>query len=416
MYSEVARRHAKACAEKSNAPPPPEAKRGRKVRACDRCSQGKLSCDALIPSCSRCVAQNKTCTYERRRLLASENGEANAAGLICKAPFLLSFTDTSKETTVDAFVQDASYTTNEEVTHCHHTIRATAPRPPAAPATSFYTSSIWDAIADLQDHQSSIPPTIGNIEDHINSDHGLYAGLGLDDDPATSAVLAVLAARMDEIRQHLQATYDHIILTSTTTPNRSPPIFFDPALAQTVFTAANAKHFLWSYFHRCHPELPILHRPSFRVDDVRLSSTPLLLAVVVAGAVFCTPTDAALAARRFVSVAEAFVYGQGLFARDDDDYDDYGGRGDAVREEGDLQTLQAALIINVLQSGMNDGAARRRLKARRHPLFVAKLREKGLLASRRRGRRRRGRQQEWGATEGPEDAWQTFVADEMRVR
>ncbi|KAK0642434.1 hypothetical protein DIS24_g9031 [Lasiodiplodia hormozganensis] len=285
------------------------------------------------------------------------------------------FTDTSKETTVDAFVQDASYTTNEEVTHCHHTIRATAPRPPIAPASSFYTPSIWDAIADFQDHQSSIPPTpIGNIEDHINSDHGLYAGLGLDDDPATITIMAALTARMDEIRQHLQATHDHIVLTNPTT-TRSPPIFFDPALAQTVFTAANAKHFLWSYFHRCHPEIPILHRPSFRVDDVRLSSTPLLLAVVVAGAVFCTPTDAALAARRFVSVAEAFVYGQGLFARDDDD-DDYGGVGvgggrrDEEEEEEDLQTLQAALIINVLQSGMSDGAARRRLKARRHPLLA----------------------------------------------
>lgn len=321
-------------------------------------------------------------------------------------------------------MQDASYTTNEEVTHCHHTIRATAPRPPTTPASTLYTFSIWDAIADFQDHQSSIP-TIGNIEDHINSDHGLYAGLGLDDDPATSAIMAVLAARMDEIRQHLQATYDHIILTSTTA--RSPPIFFEPALAQTVFTAANAKHFLWSYFHRCHPELPILHRPSFRADDVRLSSTPLLLAVVVAGAVFCTPTDAALAARRFVSVAEAFVYGQGVFARDGDDVDEYGGGvigggRDAVRneEEKDLQTLQAALIINTLQSGMSDGAARRRLKARRHPLLVAKLRERGLLASRRRRRRGRGRgrgrQQEWGAAEGPDDAWQAFVADEMRVR
>lgn len=59
-----ARRHSRTCSSRGDRPLPPNAKRGRKLHACNECSQVKLSCDAKSP-CARCTSRRLTCTYGR---------------------------------------------------------------------------------------------------------------------------------------------------------------------------------------------------------------------------------------------------------------------------------------------------------------------------------------------------------------
>lgn len=98
-----AKRHAKTCAARGDRPVP-DAKRGRKVRACDACARVKVSCDARSP-CSRCASRGLHCLYGRfctnpahvarpdadAKPIASLAGDEERPSM----PFLLACTDPS---------------------------------------------------------------------------------------------------------------------------------------------------------------------------------------------------------------------------------------------------------------------------------------------------------------------------------
>lgn len=363
--SEVARRHAKACAGKANDPPPPQAKRGRKVRACDKCSQYKVSCDARNP-CSRCVSQNKTCTYER---LNGDNGSSDLANT--KAPFLLNFTAPSNESTIPSFFLDGSWTVNEDAASCHR--------------------MMFDSPEDvLTGYQHSVldPPGLGNYyeqgfglevaEEHHN---GVFEESNVFADTAISWEL-----RIDEILRHLWVTYNDMLRSGVEGCSA-----FDMEFARTVFSMNNVKHFVWSYFHSYHDELPIIHRPTFQFDT---AAPELLLAIIMGGAAFSAPLDDALSARRLLPLADEFIYAQ-LSRRIQSSQ-----TGKSELRSEDIQSLQAAIIVGITQSGFNDVQTRRRLKSRRHPQLASTLRSLGVLSSRRRA----------------SGTWQDFIEDETRVR
>lgn len=250
---------------------------------------------------------------------------------------------------------------------------------------------IFDSPEDvLTGYQHSVldPPGLGNYyeqgfglevaEEHHN---GVFEEFNVFADTAISWEL-----RIDEILRHLWVTYNDMLRSGV---EGCPALDMD--LARTVFSMNNVKHFVWSYFHSYHDELPIIHRPTFQFDT---AAPEPLLAIIMGGAAFSAPLDDALSARRFLPLADEFIYTQ-LSRRIQSSQTDKS----ELRCE-DIQSLQAAIIVGITQSGFNDVQTRRRLKSRRHPQLASTLRSLGVFSSRRRA----------------SGTWQDFIEDETRVR
>jgi hypothetical protein len=201
----------------------------------------------------------------------------------------------------------------------------------------------------------------------------------------TPSHMPALQTRIDELHDQL---YSHNGQFQTKTFFAGGT--FPEGLATAVFTANNFEDCIWSYFTVFHPQHPFIHWPTFDVHEVSL---PLLLAVVFAGSVHCTPRDAALSARSFFDLAEDFIF-ERLRARvaKKEVYTAFG-----------LQSIQAALLILALQISFNDEATRRRIRICRHPELVASMRSLGLTSP--------------GRTSFTDVShWNAFIAEESRAR
>ena len=165
---------------------------------------------------------------------------------------------------------------------------------------------------------------------------------------------------------------------------------FPMNIADAVFTAKNFEDCIWAYFTVFHPQHPFVHWPTF---DIHTVSLPLLLSVVFAGSVHCTPRDAALSTRIFFDLGEDLIFKhlRETVARN------------SVDDCDALSIVQAALLILGLQVSFNNEAIRCRIRISRHPELVASMRSLGLTDPR---------------STSPLDAfdWRLFIAEESRVR
>lgn len=176
-----------------------------------------------------------------------------------------------------------------------------------------------------------------------------------------------LDERMDEIVDQLAKTHAFMV-------GRGPdqPPSFDMVMARSVFTAHSASEFLSAYFHHCHGYMPFIHRPTFGADRVSL---PLLLALIMAGSFFSPPKDHALSARNFLRITEELIFSQ----RSLRNYTDIPASDLTIY---DIQTLQAALAIVMVQGETNDSSTRRRIRLKRFPVVVGAVRAWGLTRTR----------------------------------
>ena len=140
---------------------------------------------------------------------------------------------------------------------------------------------------------------------------------------------------------------------------------FNGQLAESVFTVTNLNRFVWAYFSRCDGYIPIIHQPIF---DCEHASLPLVLALFLFGSLLSAPYDPAISARCFFDLAEEYIFTHPTFIklleRD---------QGNEISVE-DIEILQAALIILVVQIGKNDVMTQRRIRLKRHPCLVAAVR------------------------------------------
>ncbi|GME64804.1 ATPase P-type K/Mg/Cd/Cu/Zn/Na/Ca/Na/H-transporter [Neofusicoccum parvum] len=284
--------------------------------------------------------------------------------------------DPSKESTVDAFVLDPSSdpTTNEDATTYQHTLNGNADDNLLG-----FNTFTWDANSLIADYDHGLG--VYAADDQLGWDVG---GLGGE----APLFFSILDVRIDEMLRVLWATHDDLFRNVA-----SGRPAFDMELAKSVFTSNNTRQYLSAFLHRCHHEIPVVHRPTFSVET---ASTALLLAMVMIGSMFCAPRDDTFSARRFIGIAEEFIYNQELFTRHPRHFQNRA----AEAHPEDIQTVQAALIIAILQSGMNDIQTRRRIRVQRHPQLVAVVRSLDLPSSRHR----------------PSPSWHEFIADEVRVR
>lgn len=145
-----------------------------------------------------------------------------------------------------------------------------------------------------------------------------------------------------------------------------------------LFTLENLTVFITAFFHSLHWHMPVVHCPTFDPANV---SDSLLLAIFLAGAVYTIPfngTDLSLPPS-LLSVAEEYVFRKvanlstSTILAPDQPIKGYA-----------IETVQAALILEMLQFSQGDPLIRRRIRIVRHPCLVSTIRSMGLFRYRRR--------------------------------
>jgi hypothetical protein len=166
-----------------------------------------------------------------------------------------------------------------------------------------------------------------------------------------------------------------------------------------VFGVSNISAFISVFFHAFHWHLPIVHSPSFDPGTV---SNPLLLAIFLAGAAYSTAMDDTTASSSswIIEVAEEYIFRQVSHLS----------IVPSPMEPANLlptvQTLQSALIIEMLQFARDDLSTRRRIRIIRHPCLVSIVRSLGIFQLKR----------STIPEVCDEVTWRNLVAEEMCLR
>lgn len=313
--------------------------------------------DDTNENCVRCRRQGLACSFNRRDCTGSSDS--------CQAPFLLTYTGTVGDTTAEPFIDDAMNTAAlQDSTTSPGSWTTLASINPLLDDTVRYTSDpfqFWFA-----DPTCDVP-----------FEHNVFS-----DCPDSKWDLLALESCMGLVVDRLLSTHE----TLTKVAADSLPEF-DIATANLVFTARNATAFLSSYFRYIHCYMPLSHRSTLAADG---PSIPLLLALFLSGSFFSPPKDDALAARGFLRLAEELIFSNKALKNDAE-----------IGQIGHIQSLQAALIIIVLQGEVNDPRTRRRIRQVRFPALVSAVRSLGLSRTKH---------------ENKEKDWVDFIATEVRIR
>ncbi|CAH0024740.1 unnamed protein product [Clonostachys rhizophaga] len=359
----------------------PTAKRGKKSKACDRCSQSKVSCDLELP-CSRCRAGSMPCSYSRAETDATAIQHSVTKVTADEIPWLLKMTNPSA-------VAGGEDGAARDIFADHDQFDAfwTLPIPQASdeehstPSTEedFFGHGLAAWIADSDgDHPDF------NFDDFMDIEHD------------ASLVSPIVLSRMDEMVSNLSITHERMRLLDVIDQDA----IFDTNLAQMVFTASNLQYFVWLYFQRVHRYHPILHPPSF---DCETSSLPLVMSVFLFGSLFSAPFDSAISARSFFDVAEEYIFSHPDLRQILRPVGNYTSHASSTKS---IEILQAALTIGMIQNSRNDQATRRRMRIERYPVFTSAVRLSGAFEARHR--------REVAANTAL--TWDDFVHDELRVR
>ena len=126
------------------------------------------------------------------------------------------------------------------------------------------------------------------------------------------------------------------------------------------FNPYNLEEHLKQYWDRWAPHCPMIHKPSFDVQHVR---SELLLVMIIAGALHSSDTQVVRHARSWLDVAERVIFQHPFLS---------GVKGHAWNEETEispreeLDMLQSALLISVLQNFEGSPESRKAIRQRQY--------------------------------------------------
>ncbi|CAI4213208.1 unnamed protein product [Parascedosporium putredinis] len=261
-----AKRHAKTCAARGDRPVP-DAKRGRKVRACDACARIKVSCDAGSP-CSRCASRGLRCVYGRfctdpAHVARPDAGVKPIASLADdekrpSMPFLLACTDPSVGPVDEIIITREPEQQSDD-------------QPPQS----------MDTPVHLDTHAGTIDPRL-LFTSFIGASFSMGPGYdGMDDD-----YLLDTPDRPDQLADDrlgaqvglLEAELRRVVSKE---PTLSQFRHVEPPAA--FFTVSNFREYIKAFFQRDQLLATVIHQPTFHPDRVDLT---LLLAIAVAGSAY----------------------------------------------------------------------------------------------------------------------------------
>jgi hypothetical protein len=191
-----------------------------------------------------------------------------------------------------------------------------------------------------------------------------------------------------------------IVETSESITNRNcdqQQISLEMVDLASLFTISNLSTFIPAFFHSLHWHLPVVHFPTFDPGKV---SNPLLLAIFLAGAKYTNTRGESDIPPALLSVAEEHIFRQVA------NLSNTQLPGHPVGVRSDVETIQAALIIEMLQFAQDDVQTRRRIRVVRHPCLVSIIRSLGFFNLRRR----------MALEVCDETKWRELISEEICIR
>lgn len=330
---DILRRHYTTCPSRATQPLPRPLKKGKRRKACDCCAKAKLSCDFDSP-CESCLARNTSCTYQRVgddttserdqiRPGAAPSGFSECSNEQCNqsnlhsSPSFVSLKSNTPELYLG--IQHRSKTsipfllnyTNPE----NRSLRDT-----------FGFSSDCQAIFPLHfqkildDYESALLSTDGSLDD-------LFPGYFFPDNASERRQLEFSSYPMIEFDSlpgnpspHLPGlsrtneVVDHLTEISLSLPKYHPESAPNANLVSGVslFSSTNIQRLVEIYFHQWHRHSPIVHSGTFDMETISL---PLLISVVLTGALYSPLAPEVEMARKMLNLAEECAFQDRVFLR-----------------------------------------------------------------------------------------------------
>ncbi|KAK1579614.1 uncharacterized protein LY79DRAFT_522447 [Colletotrichum navitas] len=374
-----ARRHTKySCRKRENQPLPAVARRGRKLRACDRCSRVKSQCDGKLP-CGHCSARKLDCTFER--FCSDESHRKKSSGTQAagtqqsQLSFFLHFTGPRGGRAIEqemAAVPEVDiqgpFATNKTCDSSTMVAFSDCIDP------SLLFTTLLDPCFDLD--PTEVPPV--DMLDY--SEHNACGGITM------ASPTDVLAVRIIQLSEELSRVASLDLELGC----------FDPPSFNKVFSSHQVHAFCKAFSRKRHYQYPVVHWPTFNIETTCL---PLLLAISLNGAAYSnssSPSSSDVAGSRpktrdFYPVADAYIFQQLERSIKNDRQESH--------SEPTVGILQAALLIVVLQICFDDGR-KGVIIFKRLPLLIFSLRRFGLTRTKH----------------DDEGDWSNFIQQETRIR
>ncbi|KAL4984170.1 hypothetical protein BDW68DRAFT_190700 [Aspergillus falconensis] len=366
LRRDVLRRHFTSCKHKGSRPVPGPLKRGRKRKACNACAEARTCCDGDSP-CESCLQKGLSCSFSRTRCLenssqtrtsgsttagAKEDAVPNARRM--SMSFLLHCTEPAIQTPYDLHHVLARCNFGDPgVAGCSTNPHSHDPDIFVDAWTSLFHSFIDPAALEtpqlVYNHSEDETKVVSRLLNLINQFH-----FGLHGEEAS-----VYAAK-----------------------------------AESLFCPTNVTKFVDAFFASMH-DINFIHIASIRLTEI---SAHLLLAILLMGATYASPADASEAVK-YAELAENVIFEGSCFQRLL--YDE----AVSLYDESNLEILQAAVLIILLQMSRNDIKTRRRIRVQRYPCLVSAVRSINLT------RATNGRD----STAGPL-GWRQYFLNESLVR
>lgn len=346
-------------------PQPVRGRRGRRRKACDNCAKIREPCDGNT-SCASCQTRRLPCTYRR---LEGTSGEAISPTLDVPAISTRSQSQGYAETQDKPgpgkasvpFLLDYSAPTNRNPGDVNHalTLLSTAesrdPDPdPALPS--------FDVESDRQD--LFVEESWNMFFDSYRREDDSHKSLprGLDDPNLRSLAATRIINCLSDVHRQYPACSDNYCV------NRARDFFYTESISD--FTKA--------YFeHTVRPRSRVVLKTTFNLESI---SVPLLLSILIMGATCGTSDSAKSQAVEYANMAEFAVFENPTFLRLVYRKRDH----DEPIQKNDLEIVQAALLVILVQIASPDTEARRRIRIQRYPALVSVARATSLAQTKNR--------------------------------
>ncbi len=358
--TDALRRHWKTCPQRvaSGIQIPKRSLSGRRKQACDQCSSRKRACSAAQP-CSECVVQVTECTYHGAQARSpSETGGSQ------REPDLLAGSGQSRrqrQKTSSKNDDVNSHTQNERVSQTRFDFllnftKATglneaynyAPKTGvSSPANAYFDNPVSGRFP-FEDSTASNPFSCYLDE--------VEASLWRDTQLSERHVSSLMVDKTTQLWQLLQPMLESRI------SNPSDPYSLDMV---GFFSPQNLTRYLDLFWSRWYQHCPIIHRVTFDLENcwILLFATMSLI-----GACMSPQQSDHQAAKQLLDVVEEPIFSNPLFSeiaftgtRKDDQ--------SATRQN--VETLQAACFMCLLQKWEGSDSAKLRMQRHRFTSFVA---------------------------------------------
>ncbi|KAH8803429.1 hypothetical protein F5884DRAFT_805488 [Xylogone sp. PMI_703] len=324
--SDILRRHYKTCPSRTSQPLPLPLKKGKHRKACDSCARSKLSCDFDLP-CESCLARNIRCTYQRLEGNLSISGvsrlitpksvgigyltqELNTSDLsspTITAHGLYHGMERYSKTSIPFLL---NYT-NPENRSLSHTFGF------FSQSLAIFASPLPNALDDYESNLLSLDISLG----------GLFPGYFFGDDERERGQLGDGSCAVAEIDSfsikaslhtaRLSRTneiVDHLTEVSLSLPKDHPESAPNANLVRAIslFSSSNIQRLMETYFNQWHRHSPVVHSGTFSIEE---ASLPLLISVILTGALYSPSTEDVNMARNMLDLAEECAFQDPLFLR-----------------------------------------------------------------------------------------------------